>query len=246
MPRSSLRGTLRNELSSSVSSSPTPFSIFGPALANEWDLSLSTVTIATGISNVADLRGGKDLSQGTGANQLIWAGSGLTKYAQNTGTLFMFNGTMSVWSGGVGTLLLVIKIDTAESGKYLFGSGVGNHNFEVNPTAADLRSKWNTSGGVDTITNGTVTTNVSALAMTKASGVVPWVWVNGGAKYVGAKTNGLTTVTSLGFPTNTSSFVEKSSLYWAGVLNRAATLAEINSWGAWAASRFGLTWSTAT
>jgi hypothetical protein len=225
-----------------ASAATTPFSIFGANLVHEWDAALSTITIATGVSSISDLRGGKNLAQGTGALQPSLVSAGLQSYLLGSGTQWLRNITMSL-SGDV-TLLVV--------GRFVAFSG--NNNLATIGTLAEIiRAPTSVIGivtdssGSDSITGPARDTAIHSFAVRNATAVARKLYVDGGSGASGARTLGMNASTEVvAHARQTGADPSNSEIYWMGIVATSPSLANLNLWGAWANARFGTTWSTAT
>lgn len=230
-----------------LGSSRTPFTIFGAALIHEWDLSLSTVQVSTGISSVSDLRGGKALTQGTGSKQPTWSGSGTTKYSASTAasSQHLLNSAMS-YSGNF-TVLIVGGFTALADSLRLFACS-SNKVSVSRWGVTNWRGVFDDATGADYLVTGAlVTTGTKAWALMNDTGVRRKMYIGGGAGTAGARTDDIDACTQFTLHAeNAFGNYSNSTVYWAGIVAPSPSLANLNLWGAWAAARFGVTWSTAT
>lgn len=227
---------------------PTPYEIFGADLVHEWDLSLSTVTIATGVSSLSDLRGGKNLTQATAANQPAYTGAGLQSYATGDGINdYLAHASMTLLYGDF-TFLAVAKANSTAAAQAILGCWSSGHIARAPATpAGNFAFTLQDDSGLDTMTLGAADTNVHAWVARNAVGVSRKFYIDGGAGVAGVRTDALRAGADLGlFARGNGSIPASARLYWVGIVRPSPSLANLNLWGTWADSRFGLSWSTAT
>jgi hypothetical protein len=229
----------------SAAAAATPFSIFGAGLVHEWDASLSTITIATGVSSISDLRGGKNLTQATGANQPAYTAAGLQSYMLGDGADYLQNVAMSL-SGDL-TMLVVGRMvaQSATHNMMQLGTAIG---VIQAVSGVGFRGAIDDATGLDTIVGPAVdTTTTHAFVMRNATAVARKFYVDGGAGTAGVRTQAMDAVTTATlFASGAGTNGANARIYWAGIVTPSPSLANLNLWGAWAASRFGNAWTTAT
>jgi len=222
---------------------PTPAEVFGAALLHEYDAYYSTIVQATGVSSISDLQGSDNLTQGTGTKQPAYTSAGELSYVTSDGTDdWLSDNSMTDWGGDV-TLLIVAKHVTLIGGGFL-AAGLSAR-VSVLMDATSFQGRIIDATGTDTISGPARDTSLHAFVLRNATGVARKFYVDGGAGTAGARTSaslGSTLLTAHSNQFNHSN----SQIYWLGIVNPSPSLAQLNQWGAWAAGRFGLSWTTAT
>lgn len=227
----------------------TPYEILGLTLKHEWDLSLSTVTIATGISSVTNLRAAPALLQATAGAQPTFVSNGLRSHSLNPMSKTMQAGAagFSNLAGGELCVLTVAGWTTAEANKGLVYLA---EYASTNALAISTAAGPNLYGYVNATVDSTMYTGASPgtadhLYVVRNSAANGAGFYVDGVEYAGGAYSATQpTAIQFGIHTGVGAVGQaKSRVYWVGIAKPAPTNEQLNLIGLWAADRFGITWT---